>query len=299
MKILYINLDEALERKAWMERQARSLGLEFTRQKAIEAQDVSDEDAAKLKLLDETPNVNRHAVAALARSHMECWKSILDFSDKYACILEDDAVLSESSVKFFCDDQWIPDDADIIKVETVFQRISETTPHPQTGREMMPDRRFCLRKLEQRHFGTAGYIISRGACERLLKLEDVDLTHIDLRLFCPYCRVTKNLVIYQLDPAICVQQQILDVRKEFRRWSHLFTVANQSYVFTKSVKAMPRRDKISFRKRVNRSIGRLRNSSGRLITNGMMLMRPPHERPWQVGFDCNPRAPWFASTDSR
>ncbi|MBZ9811021.1 glycosyltransferase family 25 protein [Mesorhizobium sp. ESP-6-2] len=55
------------------------------------------------------------------------------------------------------------------------------------------------------HFGTAGYIISKSAAKRLLKLTERFSDPVDHVMFNPAFGVARGLKTYQILPALCVQ----------------------------------------------------------------------------------------------
>lgn len=102
------------------------------------------------------------------------------------------------------DTTWIPAGADIVKIETV------------AGRGVWLDRAvkllsgdFKLGLLRSFEFGSGGYILSKSAAERLLKITRVFSDAVDHVKFNPACGIADSLKSYQMFPALCIQNPSL------------------------------------------------------------------------------------------
>ncbi len=87
-------------------------------------------------------------------SHIEVWNMMVEKQLPYVAIFEDDVYLSEKARYFLLDFNWIPKDIHIIKVE-MFESYVLMGFNKVKLREGQ-----VLRKLEEKHLGTAGYILS-------------------------------------------------------------------------------------------------------------------------------------------
>ncbi|MBZ9811022.1 MULTISPECIES: glycosyltransferase family 25 protein [unclassified Mesorhizobium] len=57
-------------------------------------------------------------------SHRNCWSEIALGQEPFGCVFEDDVIISSHLLQFIGDDtNWIPADADIVKIETVLGRV--------------------------------------------------------------------------------------------------------------------------------------------------------------------------------
>jgi glycosyl transferase, family 25 len=72
-----------------------------------------------------------------------------------------------------------------------------------------PAKNRYLRRLWSRHGGTAGYVVSRQCCVRLLADSRTVHDPLDQYLFNPVSHIFKHLRIMQLTPAVCVQDENL------------------------------------------------------------------------------------------
>lgn len=141
-------------------------------------------------------------------SHRRCWQETVDAGEPGA-VLEDDVLVSEDARNYLTADDWIPTDADIIKLET-FLRPILVDKHAAAVRDRE------LLRLRREHLGSAGYIITPASAARLLKLDEVYGLPLDHLLFDPESPAFATMTIYQLSPAICVQQQVVASRRARR-----------------------------------------------------------------------------------
>ncbi|WP_425493381.1 glycosyltransferase family 25 protein [Hoeflea prorocentri] len=136
-------------------------------------------------------------------SHRETWRRIAEGQDRWAFIAEDDIHFAHGAERFFSSDEWIPDDADVVKAETFFRPVRCTIwNNPRAFRH-------SLKVLLSTHWGAGGYFINRECAKNLLKwTEDVyDLP--DNILFDERLEFFSRLHVYQIDPAICAQDNMI------------------------------------------------------------------------------------------
>ena len=115
--IFLINLDSRSDR---LEKMTSRLGnLSFTRIAAINGQNLKEQDIispiTKYKMA-------KNEIACIL-SHRLVWEKIVAENIPYACILEDDVVLSDSFSDFIKNSNWLPSNFDVIKIETYLSRI--------------------------------------------------------------------------------------------------------------------------------------------------------------------------------
>ncbi|MDP9499751.1 glycosyltransferase family 25 protein [Bisgaard Taxon 45] len=141
-------------------------------------------------------------------SHLSLWHKCIEENLPYITVFEDDIVLGEDADKFLIDDEWLlsrfdPEAAFIIRLETFLQKVVCEPSHiaPYIHRD------FLL--LKSAHFGTAGYIISQSAARFLLdifkNISNEDIAPIDELIFNQFL-VKNSFNVYQLSPAICIQE---------------------------------------------------------------------------------------------
>ncbi|WP_352537241.1 glycosyltransferase family 25 protein [Mesorhizobium sp. M0029] len=200
MKCLIINLDRSRDRLAHVTAEFARIGIAFERVAAIDARDRPD--------LAEMPQGKKHlrladAEIACLLSHQQCWSTIAAGEDAYAAIFEDDVVFPDKAGALLADAGWIPADADIVKLETFFNRTVISRKQVACGHG------FSASRLHGLHIGTAGYILSRQAARDLLAATNEISIPVDHLIFNPRFATSSDKVIYQLVPALCLQAQFL------------------------------------------------------------------------------------------
>ena len=194
--IFLINLDSRADRLTSM---ATRLGdLPFIRIAAIDGQNLNySEFISPITKY----NIGASEIAVML-SHRKIWQKIIDENIPYACVLEDDVHLSNSFPDFIRNPNWLPDNFDVIKIETFLNRVFLSLKKKQVrGR--------VLRQLGSMHSGAAGYVFSlRGA---------IKLLDITQQLNCPVddlmfgVETTKSeFKVMQMFPALCIQEHVLD-----------------------------------------------------------------------------------------
>lgn len=110
-------------------------------------------------------------------------------------------LLAEDSAAFLASTTWIPRKAHLVKLETFpLQRLG-------LGQEQsIPQRGRSLAKVHSMNLGAGGYLIRRDVAARLLARTQTFSVPVDHAIFDPAHVVLSRLNIYQLCPAICIQQ---------------------------------------------------------------------------------------------
>lgn len=200
--IYLINLDRSPERLEHFGQQVLIEGLKFIRISAVDGYTI-DEDT-KSKLYRQRSGLYPLGPGEMGcfLSHRKVWARILEDGLNWAFVAEDDIHFFNAS-QFFFNLEWLPAEADVVKAETSLQkiqlhRIKDSTPY---GHE--------LRRLQSYHGGTGGYFISKSGAEILLNLTEDKCDPIDLLMFNKNLKITQSLKIFQLDPAICIQDYLL------------------------------------------------------------------------------------------
>lgn len=216
MKCYLINLDRSPDRLEQMKAEFERLGLTFDRVPAVDGRLLSQEEIDAV-----TPSVRRWEIPippgeiGCFLSHRKCFEIIANGEDEYAAVFEDDIALSSQAQKVLSNCNWIPADADIIKVETFRTVILIDTPVEITGTK------YKYARLLSKHLCTGGYIVSRNAARRMLAFMDQVSVPVDNLMFDPAYEMFANFKIYQVYPALCKQMgfdSLIEAdRKELRR----------------------------------------------------------------------------------
>ncbi len=183
MDVYLINLERSPDRLARMTK--RLEGIAFERIDACDGR------------LDPPHNGLSGTEIACISSHMKAWKALLSSDRPYACILEDDAVLSEDFLSIIASDSWLPRGFDVVKIDTHFHRcLIEKKSSQHESR--------CLHRLRSTHLGAAAYIISRKGAENMLPFSHPKNQPLDYWLFGQVAG--RRFSIYQMVPALCRQE---------------------------------------------------------------------------------------------
>lgn len=155
-------------------------------------------------------------------SHVLLWEKCVVEDFPFVCIFEDDIFLSRSASVFMKDCSWmckkIGNESFLIKLETFNEKVRlESSALPLLDK-------FHLSKLKSQHVGAAGYIISKKAAvyllEKLRTIKEDSILPIDNFIF-GACLDDKQVDVYQLIPAICIQENRVGTDKVMRFGSSL------------------------------------------------------------------------------
>lgn len=203
MEIFVINLDRRPDRLDHISHQLNSLELNFSRVSAVDGRNLCSDD---LKYFKSEPNLPRPSNSEFAcfLSHRKCWERLLESADQYAVILEDDVFLSKDSGYFLSGTEWIPSGTELLRFETTQMKVF----CKRGGAVHVHGRN--LNEMRSFHAGTGAYLISKKIAGELLnKTEQYIPAPIDNYLFDPAFSKHHARKIYQLSPAICIQEYLV------------------------------------------------------------------------------------------
>lgn len=141
-------------------------------------------------------------------SHVLLWHKVIDEQLPQLVIFEDDICFGNNIQFFLQFDVFIQHiyqkglEFDVIKLETFLEKV-------HLGKKHIIQER-AVQKLHSPHMGAGAYIISYQGAQKLLhyiKNNQSTILAIDHMIFEMYI---KNLYIYQINPAVCIQQRFLD-----------------------------------------------------------------------------------------
>jgi len=205
MKCYVINLDRSKDRLEHITHVFNERGLDFERIAAVDGTLLSEEELNHLTAKSTWQPKLTAAEVGCFLSHRECLHRIAEGSEPWAAVFEDDAMLSPHIGIFLQEDSWIPQDADIIKLDTIGmictlgrrQKLASTEGEIQSYR---------LARLLSRHYGAEGYIISRQCAKKLYDFTQNITSHqIDVIYFDQDLGLLQELNVYQLIPAPVIQ----------------------------------------------------------------------------------------------
>lgn len=117
-------------------------------------------------------------------------------------VFEDDIYFSKSANEVLNELDWLPCDFDVIKLETMNERVMINK-----GTSLARNHKLC--RMRSRHMGMAGYIISQNGAQKLIAMVEkfgIDRP-VDHLMFDNLIKQTVNKV-YQLYPALCIQDKV-------------------------------------------------------------------------------------------
>jgi glycosyl transferase family 25 len=202
MKLFVINLDRQEERLRRMAAMFDAIGLQLTRVSAVDGRQLSEE-TIKRWCRGSVLGAARPGATACFLSHRGCWQRIVDEALPYAAIFEDDLHLGNDVAALLANGDWVPENADVVKLETMRQptRMGKTPLAAPGARK--------LYRLAGKHIGAGGYLVTRKGAEKLLKMSETFSDPVDHFLFNPELPSASSLVAFQLTPAICMQDFFL------------------------------------------------------------------------------------------
>lgn len=201
MQAYIINLDRSKDRYAFVSKQFVDLAISHMR---ISAVDKNSQGGFEHLQTDcrYWPRLFEAEFACFL-SHLKCWEEIAAGDDSYGAVFEDDVILSGDLKKYFSVDG-MPKGVDILKIETFNCPVKIN----KLGSLGFFDRKAV--KLVSFHPGSAGYLLSKSAAQRLLELSRSGINcPVDHFLFDPKFDVMKQFNVRQLMEGLAIQQDRL------------------------------------------------------------------------------------------
>ncbi len=196
VNIYLINLDRRPDRLSHMAGVLQRLGSSFERVAAVDGNLLPDAD------LPVGTALSRGEMGCLL-SHRIAWQQIAASGAAYGVVLEDDIHVSPELALFVGDGNWIPPGADAITLEAARKPVAlgvvPTAEH--AGRR--------IRRLQSPHSGSAAYVISNRAAQVLLGRSEDRRRPSDAVLYDTWPMSGTPLAVYQVEPALCVQDSFL------------------------------------------------------------------------------------------
>lgn len=210
MKSYLINLDKDTDRLGFFKSNFERLGITFERISAVDGRTFSEPDYQKF--MDSRPrDYNRVQTKTWLRGQMGCflshhsaWKRIAEDSEPFGAVFEDDIHVSDDLKQILQTDSWIPQNVDIIRLETSTNRV-RLTPQP-----ILSYKKRNLYGVKSTSWCAGAYILSRKAAQKLVDLSEKYHEPADVILYnFNESVIARKLVILQFNPALCTQDKHL------------------------------------------------------------------------------------------
>jgi glycosyl transferase family 25 len=264
MKAYFTNLDECTDRRAYMEAKLDEFGIEHERVPAVDARIMPQAEINKNYAVPEGEKaIDRGAIGSYM-THRSIWRKIADSDDPYTLVFEDDVLFGKDAKTILTDTSWIPDAADLIRLET-FRR--------HTVHEMASVGEVCGRKLVKiryQHLGSAAYILSQRAARSLVKQSETFRYAPDYVLFNPDCPDFCGFDIIQLVPALCIQSAIAPAESKTHNFPSIIQKSRKEN-FSKGLKRLGEKAAREYRKH-------------RLLLSGLLFDRARGQRTGRIEF---------------
>lgn len=203
MPIFVINLERSTDRLNHVARQLADQAIHFERIPAVDGAAMPVEAMAAFVAARPRPGglVWKPGQVGCLLSHTEAWRRLVQTGASHALVLEDDIRVSRDLKEFATNRNWIPADADIVRIETTGQWLKLAEKRPTVGGRH-------LAKVASAAWATGGYVISRDAAARLLETDPRTHMPVDAFLFDVIrSQVARKLRTIQVFPALVTQDK--------------------------------------------------------------------------------------------
>ncbi|MDM1780764.1 glycosyltransferase family 25 protein [Acinetobacter sp. 10FS3-1] len=207
MKNIVISLKSATARREHIVQEFGKQNIEFEFFDAL-TPDLARPLAEKMQLNIQNEFLSPGELACFM-SHVSIWQKMVDEQIPYMAIFEDDVYLGEAAAELLNNSAWISPKWDIIKTEAFANQVFLG----KTKSEIAHGMRHIV-QLTGKNLGTAGYILSlKGAQKYLQYVGQIQLIPLDQVMFNEFIRHQFHSV-YQMTPALCIQEMILFPEKK-------------------------------------------------------------------------------------
>lgn len=237
-----ISLSSAKDRRLHIEDEFSAKNISYHFFDAIQPNHISSMEAKTgISLLESGLTAGEKACFF---SHVEVWNIMIEKQLPYVAVFEDDVFLSQKAYHFLLDFNWVPKDIHIIKLEMFEEYVLMSFNKVKLKKGQV------LRKLQEKHLGTAGYILSlEGAKMYLDYIKNKGVNEpLDRLMFESFLRDGQSSV-YQMVTGLSAQadrigNESLVSQLEFDRKNNRLNQKNHKY-------------KLSLMQKLNRELVRL------------------------------------------
>jgi len=199
MKLYVINLETSQERLQRMHAIFAARGLSFTRIDAVDARCLPQALHSKINEMNLWSQEMTYGEVACFLSHKRALEQLIADGAPYGIIFEDDILLGVGATKILSSADWVPDEAEIVKLETSGKKVQLGPP------QHVAIKGFSLAYIKNTHIMAAAYLISRQAALRLVSLMEEASAPFDHFLFNFSLGIAPHFILFQIDPAPVIQ----------------------------------------------------------------------------------------------
>ncbi len=204
IKSYLINLDKDTERLAFMMNNFDRLGTPVERFPAVDGRLFPVETFERF--VAERPRDGKktwmRGQMGCFLSHFGVWQKIAEGNARFAAVFEDDVYLSPVLGKLFANDDWIPDNVDLVRLDTSTNRLLMNRSSVINAGE----RKFY--RVQSTSWCAGGYLLSRRTAQQLIELAPQYHQPADVILYnYEQSVITPKLNILQASPALVTQDK--------------------------------------------------------------------------------------------
>lgn len=200
--ILCINLGDAIDRRTIMQNQLKKLDLEYTMISAVDARNNPE----LLKL--QTPIKDRLAFRRNLRlgeigcylSHIKCCKLLLESTNEWALMIEDDVKISKNIKYVLQNIDKIPNSIHLFQVSSLFDENRKVLISRKKFKFVNGS--YFVQIIKPTSVGTQGYFIDRRAAQEFIDISNEIQGPVDEVLFSPNFNFNKNIKPWVLMPVM-------------------------------------------------------------------------------------------------
>ncbi|MDE1901939.1 MAG: glycosyltransferase family 25 protein [Alphaproteobacteria bacterium] len=205
VSIYVINMKQATERRHHMQTLLNGLGYNYEFFEAVDGHKVTESDLSDFRHIKNS-SLFKGEIGCLL-SHLGVWKTFLQSGLQYAIVLEDDLHFSPR-IKTVLENLQSPrDDFFILRLETFFHVVEIDCGHEKT---MPVSGDYFVGRCLSTQVGTGAYIVNRNTAEFLVSAIKYARHAVDVELFSNEQRSIPQVPVYQIFPAICIQDKVLE-----------------------------------------------------------------------------------------
>lgn len=203
-----INLDSSVGRMKQISTQLNQLNIPFERISAVDGRNLSDSQIEKLSYSVKDRDIRIRFTRDLTvgelgcfLSHKLCWTKLIDSTEEWALIMEDDIQISSLATLYMQTDEWIPDNVKICQLSCL-----EKSQYGKIGDEIKKvDNNFKLvNPIYPTPLGCQAYFISREFASEAIRLSEKFPAPVDDFLFSPWFDLSWKFKIWRISPVLVI-----------------------------------------------------------------------------------------------